>query len=439
MDSANLPIYPETAAVNRLGHLTIGGCDTFDLATSYGTPLYVFDEVTLRNRCREFRHEFGRLYPSLLVIYACKAYTNLTFVKILAEEGLGLDVVSGGELSIARSAGFPLDKVYFHGNNKTREELEMALRMGIGRVVVDNFREMALLNDLASEQGKIQEILLRLSPEVDPHTHTYTTTGVLDSKFGFPLSTGQAEQAIARARECSNLRLVGLHFHLGSPLFEHEPYILAINTVLEFAARMVAKHELSLEEFDVGGGFPIQYVAEKPAPPVEVYAQAIATTTLDACKRLGLPLPRLIIEPGRSIVGRAGVALYRVGGSKTIPNLRKYVFVDGGMGDNIRPALYGATYEAMAANKAKEPRSEVVTVAGKFCESGDILLRDVSLPPLEDGDIIAIPASGAYCLAMSSNYNAYLKPAVILVKDGRATIVRRRETYADLIQYDAAA
>jgi diaminopimelate decarboxylase len=281
--------------------------------------------------------------------------------------------------------------------------------------------------------------LLRLSPGIDPHTHHHTTTGVIDSKFGFPIATGQAEEALKVALSSANLRLVGLHVHLGSPIFELEPYKQAVEVVLRFAAEMAARHGFQMAEFSPGGGFAVQYVRDTPAPPTAAYAEAICSTLLSespSLEGLGLPPPRLIVEPGRAIVARAGVALYRVGASKDIPGVRRYVSVDGGMADNIRPALYGARYEAVVANKAGEGGGEPVTIAGKFCESGDILIKDVRLPRLKPGDLIAVPVSGAYCPSMASNYNASLKPAIVMVKEGQARLVRRRETYQDLVEHD---
>lgn len=429
-------VLPDTAGVNERGHLTLGGCDAMDLAEEFGTPLYVFDETTLRARCREYVTEFQKRYPETLVIYACKAYINRMLVRIFEEEGLGLDVVSGGELHIARSAGFPLEKVYFHGNNKSEAELRLALASGIGRIVVDNFHELGMLDRVAQRMGKRQKVLLRLSPGIDPHTHAKTSTGIVDSKFGFLIQTGHAEQAVAQTLAASSLELVGLHIHLGSPIFETEPYKAGIETVFRFAAEMKAKHGFEMKEFSPGGGFAIPYLRTKPAPPVSAYAEVITGTLKTLAGELGLAAPRLVIEPGRSIVGRAGVALYRVGARKEIPGVRTYVSVDGGMSDNIRPALYEARYEALVANKIGQKPAERVTLAGKHCESGDILVRDVELPKLEPGDIVALPVSGAYCLAMSSNYNASLKPAVVLVKDELARVIQRRETLEDLLRRD---
>ncbi len=431
---SRLSLLPLTAEVSNRGHLIIGGCDTVELAEEFGTPLYLFDEFSLRSKCREFKQEFGRSYTDTTVIYACKAFINKALALIFKEEELGLDVVSGGELGIAQSVGFPLDRVYFHGNNKSEEEIRLALKWHIGRIVVDNFDELSLLQGIAKEQGYTPDILLRLSPGVDPHTHKYIATGVIDSKFGFPLISG--EEAVARAMSAPNLNLGGLHFHIGSLIFDVKPYEEAIELILNFAAEMKQKYNFELGELNVGGGFAIQYTLDSPAPSVAVYAEAIASKIISRCGELRLALPQLIVEPGRAIVGQAGVALYKVGVVKEIPGVRCYVSVDGGMADNIRPALYGAKYEAVVANKVSQKEMGKVTVAGKFCESGDILIRDISLPPVSAGDIIAIPDCGAYCLPQASNYNASFKPAIVLVKEGKAHLIRRRETFDDLTRCD---
>ncbi len=429
-----LSLFPLAAAVNGKGHLTIGGCDSIELAEEFGTPLYVFDELSLRNKCAEFKAEFGQRYSDTTVIYAGKAFINKALALILKEEGLGLDVVSGGELSIAHSVDFPLDRVYFHGNNKSAEELRLALEWKVGRIVVDNFHELAMLAEIAKERGCIPDVLLRLSPGVDPHTHKYATTGIVDSKFGFPLSSG--DEAVAQAVSLSNLNLVGLHFHLGSSIFEVKPYQEAIGIMLNFAAAMKPKYGFELRELNVGGGFAIQYTLDSPAPPISAFAEVIASTITSKCRELKLALPRLIIEPGRSIVGRAGVALYQVGVVKDIPGVRCYVSVDGGMADNVRHALYGARHEAVVANKVLAKEARKVTIAGKFCESGDILIRDINLPSVAAGDVLAVADCGAYCLSQASNYNASLKPAVVLVKEGKARLIRRRETFDDLTRCD---
>jgi len=431
-----LALFPLAAEVNNQGHLVIGGCDVVDLANEFGTPLYLFDERTLRHKCRDFKGEFCKYYPDTLVIYASKAFLNRALALIFKEEGLGLDVVSGGELSIAHSVDFPLDKVYFHGNNKTPEELSLALDLGVGRIVVDNFYELELLDGLARERGIRQDILLRITPGVDPHTHQYTTTGMIESKFGFPLATGQAEEAVNQALSASNLNLLGFHFHLGSPVSEIQPYELAMELVLRFAHEMGRKFGFNLSEFDIGGGFAVPYTLDSEVPTIADYARALTGKLDSIISGLGLSRPRLIIEPGRAIVGQAGVALYKVGAIKEIPGIKKYVCVDGGISDNIRPALYGAKYEALVANKALEAEREVVTIAGKLCESGDILVRDVSLASVHPGDIIAIPVCGAYSIPMSSNYNAMPRPAIIMAKEGRGRLIRRRETYQDLMSLD---
>jgi diaminopimelate decarboxylase len=429
-------ILPDTATVNEKGHLSLGGCDVVKLAGEFGTPLYIFDEVTLRRSCAEFRKEFGQRYADTLVIYAAKAFINRPLAKILKEEGLGLDVVSGGEINIAKEADFPMNKVYFHGNNKLREEIETALRYGIGRIVVDNLYELSLANEVAKKAGVTQDVLLRLTPGIDAHTHQYITTGVIDTKFGLPIATGQAEEAVVKAMSASNLRLIGLHVHLGSLIFSIEPYQRAIDIIFQFADEMKRKHEFHFQEFSPGGGFAVQYTQDTPAPSIAYYAQAITDALHSNIKSFGFKPPRLVVEPGRAIVGRAGVAVYRAGSIKDIPGVRKYVAIDGGMADNIRPALYGSKYEALIANKANKSDYERVSIVGKFCESGDILVKDEDIPKVVPGDIIAIPVSGAYCLSMASNYNASLKPAIIIVSEGKARLIRRRESYDDLVRCD---
>ncbi len=429
-----LSLFPLTAEVNEKGHLTVGGCDSVELVREYGTPLYVFDEASLRRKCAEFKAEFGQRYPDSAVLYASKAFINGALALIFKEEGLGLDVVSGGEMSIARSVDFPMDRLYFHGNNKSAEELKLALKWHIGRIVVDNAYELALLDRIAGEQNCVSDILLRINPGIDPHTHRYNTTGIVDSKFGFPQA--RVEEAVATAMSLANLNLVGLHCHIGSLISETEPYRQAIDFMLNFAAEMKQKHGFKLKELSVGGGFAIQYTLDSPLVPISAYAEVIASSIISRCQSLGMPLPRLVIEPGRSIVGRAGVALYEVGAIKDIPGVRCYVSVDGGMGDNIRPALYEAKYEAVVANKMRDRTAGKFTIAGKFCESGDILIRDIDLPKPAPGDILAVPACGAYCLPMASNYNAFFLPAVVLVKEGEARLIRRRQTLADLTRCD---
>ena len=428
-------VFPDTAQINSQGQLVIGGCNTLDLAQEHGTPVYLLDEATLRNRCRSFVQEFGQRCPDVRVLYASKAYINPALARLFDEEGLGLDVVSGGELAVARAADFPLEKVYFHGNNKTGEELAEAVEHGLGRVVVDSFHELELLDRIAAAAGKVQDILIRVSPGIDPHTHAYTTTGIIDSKFGFSIQTGHASDAVRQALAAPNLKLRGLHFHLGSPIFELEPYQAATDLVLRFAAQF-REEGLELQEFSPGGGFAIAYTEDQQPPTIGEYAEAIVSTLTATCGELGLPIPQLVVEPGRSIIGPAGVALYSIGAIKDIPGVRKYVSVDGGMGDNIRPALYQAAYEVVSAGKVNQELGEKVTIAGKYCESGDVLASDIMLPTAEPGDIIAIPAAGAYCPSMASNYNLNPRPPMVLVGEGRSRVIRRRESYQDLMLCD---
>jgi diaminopimelate decarboxylase len=433
-----LSLFPQTTEVKN-NRLFLGGCDTMSLAGEFGTPLYIYDEATLRNKCTQYREVFSQRYTNSLVIYACKAFVNRALAQILNEEGLGLDVVSGGELAIAKSVGFPMDRIYFNGNNKSRQELKMAMEWGVGRIVVDNHYELSLLNEIARVAGAKQTILLRLSPGVDPHTHAHLTTGVIDSKFGFTMD--QAEDVLTGEWLYPSLELVGFHFHIGSQIFDFSPYKQAIEIVMKFAAGIQSKHGFCIEELGTGGGLAISYSKDSPAPSISEFAETITATLLEKSKAYGIDPPRLIVEPGRSIIGEAGVALYTVGAIKDIPGVRKYVSVDGGIADNIRPVMYGAKYEAVVANKMFDmaddsAEKERVTIAGKYCESGDILIQDIDLPKLEPGDLIVVPCCGAYCLSMASNYNGSLKAAIVMVKDGKAHLIRRRESYEDLMNCD---
>ena len=435
MSFENVDLFPFGTEVNKRGNLSVGGNDITSLASQYGTPLYVYDEPTIRTMARQFVSEFTSRYPNTKVAYASKAFLNISMAKIAEEENLELDVVSGGEIAVAAAAGFPTAKMHFHGNNKTPSELSESVNSGVETIVVDGFQELDLLNEIARDQNVVQGIMLRLSPSIDAHTHGHTTTGILDVKFGFSIETGESTVAIRQALQSSNLDLKGIHFHLGSPIFELEPYSTAIDTVFDYLAQFVPEG-LNLREFSPGGGFAIGYTRESPPPPVSAYAEVITSMLKNKCSDLNIEPPVLIIEPGRSIVGRAGVAVYTVGVIKEIPTVRTYVSLDGGMGDNIRPALYGSEYEAVIANKIVAEDEKIVTLAGKYCESGDLLVKDVLLPRIETGDIVAIPSSGAYCLAMSSNYNMNPRPAVVMVGNGQSRLVRKRETYKDLMALD---
>ena len=431
----NEAVFPMTATVDGSAHLTIGGIDALDLVSEYGSPLYVFDEWTMRSMCRVFVGEFERRYARTKVLYASKAFANPAIAQIVTEEGLGMDVVSAGEIAVAKAGGVDPANLYFHGNNKTPDEIDYALDEGVGRFVIDSFHELELLNDKARRRAANQDVLLRLSPSVDPHTHVMTTTGILDSKFGFSIESGDAAEAIRRALAASNLDLIGVHFHLGSPIFELEPYSIAVDAILTYLEPF-KQDGLELREFSPGRGFAIGYLRGKLPPSVGSYADVITVAMRARCADLGFGEPTLVVEPGRSIVGRAGVALYTVGAIKDIPTVRKYVSLDGGMGDNIRPALYDAAYEAVVANRMDEDPAEVVTLAGKYCESGDILVRDVKLPRVEPGDIVAIPSSGAYAPSMASVYNMNPRPAMVMVAGGQVRLIRRRETFADMMSLD---
>ena len=430
-------VLPHTAALSAAGRLSVGGCDLRELVEEYGSPLYAFDEADFRATAQEYRREFEARWPEVSVLYAAKAYLSRPLAAIVAEEGLGMDVVSGGELAVARAAGFPSSRLYFHGNNKGLDELEAAVTGdAVGRIVVDNFHELRELDRIVGERGGRQPILLRISPNVDPHTHEKTTTGVLDSKFGFAIATGDADRAVAEAQAAANLDLRGLHVHLGSPIFEVEPYELASDVMCDFAAQMADTHGFEFHEFSPGGGFALAYTRAQHAPTIAEYAERLATSMQKGLADHRLETPSLHIEPGRSLIGRAMVAVYTVGARKEIPGVRTFVSVDGGMADNVRPAMYGSEYEAVPVDRPLDPATETVTVAGKYCESGDILVRDAELPRLEPGEIVALPASGGYNLAMSSNYNMALRPPVVAVRDGEARLLQRRETIDDLIARD---
>lgn len=425
-------LWPETTTRDVDGQMRIGGIALTDLAAEFGTPLYVFDEATLRARARRFVAAMSAAYPKSRVLYAGKAYLSPAIVRILHEEGLGLDVVSGGELYGGKLAGVPPAEMTFHGNNKTEQELEEAIASGVGFIAVDNDLELARLCDLTSDSGTRVPVLLRLNPGIDVHTHDKIKTGAVDSKFGFPLWTGDAERACAAAAGAPGLDLAGFHVHLGSQLFDPSATKLAVRRLVEFAARMRDAYGVETRVISPGGGFGIAYTEKDEETVFEAWAKAAGSEMVAACEEHGLPLPELTVEPGRSIVGPAAVALYRVGASKRIEGVRHYVAVDGGMADNIRPALYGAVYTAEIVNRNAAGSVSEVTIAGRYCESGDILIKDARLPELRPGDLLAMPSAGAYALPMASNYNAMPRPAAVLVGNGRARLIRRRETYADV-------
>jgi diaminopimelate decarboxylase len=438
MQSLNTRIrtaWPDTTERDANGVMQIGGVSLHDLVREYGTPLYVYDESTLRNRAREIREIFAAVYPRSRVAYAGKAGMSPAMVSILSEEGLGLDVVSGGEIFAGQKAGMPPSRMIFHGNNKSRTELEEALRAGVGLIAVDSQHELDLLEEVSTRLERHPEVVLRLNPGVDPHTHHKMRTGATDSKFGFPIWDGQAHTAAARVASSPVLRLAGYHAHVGSQIFDATLVAQTLTAMLQFASEVLRRHGVAPRVIIPGGGFGVADDASGADVSIAEWAGAAAQTIREQATEGGYDLPELVVEPGRAIVGPAGVAIYEVGGRKEIPESRTYVSVDGGMSDNIRPSLYGARYSADLVNRdgAGQPR-ETVTIAGKYCESGDVLIDGISLPVLAAGDLLALPMAGAYCLAMSSNYNLAPRPAVVLVNAGGARLIRRRETYADMLQ-----
>jgi diaminopimelate decarboxylase len=425
-----------TSKINDLGHLQIGGCDATGLVQQFGTPLYVMDEALIRQRCREFVDAFRASGLKFQVAYASKAFCVMAMCRIVEEEGLSLDVVSDGELYTALQAGFPAERIHFHGNNKTPYEIEMAIDAKIGCFVVDNLVELHMLNAIAADKRQKVNVLFRITPGVEAHTHEYISTGQNDSKFGFDLDNGSAYQAVEQVLELSNIHLLGVHSHIGSQIFEVEGFQLAVDKVIGFAAKVRDELDYVFSVINLGGGFGIRYVEGDTPLPVASYVKAITESITTNFNKFDYPTPEIWIEPGRSIVGDSGTTLYTVGTYKDIPGIRKYVAVDGGMTDNPRPALYESRYEAMLANRANERPEEVVSIAGKCCESGDMLIWDVELPKVQTGDILAVSCTGAYNYAMASNYNRIRRPAVVFVKDGEADVVVKRESYDNIVGND---
>ena len=427
----------ENLSVNSTGNLTIGGVDTVELAKEYGTPLYVMDEQVIRNSLRRFHDSMNKYYDGKgEVHYASKAFSCMEMCRVVASEGDGLDVVSIGELYTAYKAGFPMDKVGFHGNNKTDEELTYALKYKVGHIIVDNISELHRLEGVAAEMNVKPNIMFRIKPGIDAHTHDFVKTGQIDSKFGFALETGEAFEAVKEAVSCKNVHLSGLHCHIGSQIFDIAPFEEAAKVMLGFIAEIKEKLGFVIEGLNLGGGFGIKYLNEHDPAPFEVYLERVSSVVKNECARLNIDLPKMFIEPGRSIAAPAGITLYTVGARKEIPNIRTYISVDGGMADNPRYILYGSEYDAVVANKAGDDRTEKVTIAGKCCESGDLIGENMSLQHAESGDIIAVCATGAYNYSMSSNYNRLQKPAVVFVNEGKSRVVVKRETLDDIIRND---
>ncbi len=426
-------VYPIAATHNSAGHLEVGGCDVVELVAEYGSPLVIYEEKSIRDQCRRYVAAFREHTEDFEVIYASKAFSSVAVDQLVLEEGLSLDVSSGGEYHVAEVAGFPTERIFFHGNNKTREEMDYALDRGVGFVVVDSFQELALLEELVAARGGRQRILLRITPGVEAHTHSYIQTGQVDSKFGFGLLEGVALEAIHQALAAPHLDLVGLHAHIGSQIFLLEGFRKAIEILVRLIGEAHESLGFDCRYLNVGGGLGIRYTEDDTPSSIAEYAAVKVEGVREEMAAVGLPMPRVLIEPGRSIVGKAGITAYRVGTIKEVPGVRTYVSVDGGMSDNIRPMLYDARYEVMLANKADATADTTVTVAGKHCESGDILIRDAVIARPEPGDTLVTPATGAYCYAMASNYNGSPRPAVVLVDEGRARVIVERESYADLV------
>ncbi|RDW19116.1 diaminopimelate decarboxylase [Oceanobacillus arenosus] len=422
--------------VNQHGHLEIGGLDTITLAEKYGTPLYVYDVAMIREKARTFVHTFEELGVQAKVAYASKAFSSIAMLQVAKQENLYLDVVSEGELYTALQADFPTDRIHLHGNNKSVEELTMAIDHNIGCIVIDNFHDIDLLTQILQEKNKKMDVLMRVTPGVESHTHDYIMTGNEDSKFGFNLENGQADAAFKRLFQHETICLKGLHCHIGSQIFETEGFILATDILFKTLAKWKENDDYTPSVLNLGGGFGIRYTAEDAPLPYEKYVKELVIAVEHHVSKLDISMPEIWLEPGRSIVGEAGITLYTIGSMKEIPGVRKYISVDGGMADNIRPALYQAKYDAVIANRANKPANNHVTVAGKACESGDQLIKNLPVPEVESGDILAVFSTGAYGYSMASHYNRFANPAVVFVENQTDKLVVKRETYADVVRND---
>ena len=423
--------------INSLNHLEIGGCDTVELAKEYGTPLYVMDEERIRSNMRAYTKAVDTYYGGNgKIYYASKALSNIYMYKLAGEEGLGADVVSGGELYTALKAGFNPHNICFHGNNKSYEEIVMAVENSVGIIAVDSFIELDMINEIAKSKGKIQDVIFRIKPGVEAHTHEFISTGQIDSKFGFAIENGEAEDIAKYASALASIRVIGLHCHIGSQIFDLKPFECAAEIMMNLYIGLKRKYALPLSVLDLGGGFGISYTKEDTPIEYADYIKAVSDVIKGICEKANEPLPHIHMEPGRSIVGDAGITLYKIGNIKDIKDVRKYVSVDGGMADNPRYILYGAQYDGVIANRANDTPEETVTVCGKCCESGDIIMKDAYLPKANSGDILAVMSTGAYNYSMSSNYNRLPRPAMISVRGGKSKIIVKRETYEDIIRND---
>lgn len=429
--------FNSSVKVNSAGHLEVGGCDCLELAEKYGTPLYVLDETLIRDVCGEYLQSFKKYYGGKgLPLYASKALCCMEMCRIANQEGLGLDVVSGGEIYTALKAGFPAERMHFHGNNKSVEEIEMAVESGVGKIVLDNISEIARVNEAAAKYNKKVNVSMRIKPGVDAHTHDFIRTGQIDSKFGFALETGEAFEGVKRVLTAENLSLTELHCHIGSQIFDIAPFVAAAEIMMDFMAKIKDELNHTISELNLGGGFGIKYVEEDSPVAYEKYMEAVSSAIKAKAQEHNIPVPYIYIEPGRSIVGEAGVTLYKVGSVKEIPQVRNYVAIDGGMTDNIRYALYGSAYTVINASKADKEAGYKATIAGKCCESGDLIQENCMIAEPSDGDIIAVLSTGAYNYSMASNYNRNPRPAIVMVKDGTSRVIVKRESYEDLIRND---
>lgn len=429
-------MYTSDCLGNDNGMLTIGGVRVDNLVKEYGTPLYVLDEDTVRNNIRNFKKSLDENYEKGMVLYASKALNCLELCRIANDEGIGLDCVSAGEIYTALTAGFPANKIYFHGNNKTEDELIYAIDNNIGVIIVDNYFELDSINEIAKQKGKKVKVMFRIKPGIDAHTHDFIRTGQIDSKFGFALENGEAYSAVKATLDKENLKLIGLHCHIGSQIFDDQPFMEAARVMMKFYKQIKDEFSIELDQLNLGGGFAIKYLETDEHIGYDTYMKEVATIINDYCKENALKVPMILIEPGRSVVGAAGITLYKCGSIKEIKHIRNYVAIDGGMGDNPRYALYESDYEVLIANKLNEPADYKATVAGKCCESGDLIQENVVMPKPEKGDIVAVLSTGAYNYSMASNYNRIPRPAMVMVKDKKSRVIIKRETFEDLVRND---
>lgn len=409
-------------------------CDTVELAEKYGTPLYIMSEDYIRDRCKEIRKDFIDKYPKTRAVYASKAFLTKEMARIIKHEGIGMDVVSGGELYTAMQVGFPMEKIIFHGNNKTIDELELAIENNVGRIVVDNLEEIDLIEEIGKKHNKVVQILFRISPGIDSQTHKYIQTGQADSKFGIPLDESAINTGLDKVLSMEFVELLGFHFHIGSQISDNKNHIKSVKVMIELMKKAKDEYGFITRELNTGGGYGIHYIEGEERKPLTYFTDPIMKEIEESCKAYDLDRPLVIIEPGRWIVGEAGITLYTIGTIKEIPGIRTYVSIDGGMPDNPRPSLYEAQYDGIIANKVDEHKEDIVTIAGKCCESGDILIWDLKVPKVERGDILAILSTGAYNYSMSSNYNRIPRPAVVMLNKGEDRLIVKRETYEDLLR-----